>query len=51
LKYMDFIKPVHAGWAAVSPRAPRTRASNSDVRISARLGRPIKTTPSPSHFP
>jgi hypothetical protein len=30
------------------PLAPRTRGSNNEVRISARFGRPIKTTPSPS---
>jgi hypothetical protein len=31
------------------PRGPRrSRGSNSDVRIAARFGRPIKTTPSPS---
>jgi hypothetical protein len=32
----------------IHPLVPRTRGSNSDVRMSARSGRPIKATPSPS---
>jgi hypothetical protein len=47
LEIYGFHKSVNAGRAAVYP-PPRARASNSGAWISARLGRPIKKTPSPS---
>jgi hypothetical protein len=47
LEIYGFHKSVNAGRAAVYP-PPRARASNSDAWISARLGRPVKKTPSPS---
>jgi hypothetical protein len=35
-------------YTTIHPLGPRRRGSNSAVRIAARLGRPINTTPSPS---